>query len=417
MSEPRVSVFMPVYNAATYLPEAVESVLHQTLSSLELIVVDDGSRDDSLSILETYATADSRIHVIANRENKGNAHAHNEGWRRAKSNYVACMHADDIALPDRLERQVQFLDQHPGVAAVGGEAVVIDDTGRRHDLMRVPTSSLEIRAKLPWHNCLIHPTVMMRKEALADVGGYRVDLVEDYDLWLRLSEHYELANLPRPLILHRWHPRDVAYIERQVTGALAVRAAARMRASFGYDLLSGTDDSTADVLSALGVTDQDVRRALERRWVARARTWSSLGKWMRPSNYLTPLLGLRATACTGHFARGSRLNVRRRFSEIGGSPQRHYLCYVPGFMTRATQLSDYNGISTFAQGAGLCAGRPGWRMRRLFSGTLSARFWVTGTGGDDETSAPRATPTRTSFAWETNTMRPSRSGFPGDCRT
>ena len=210
MSEPRVSVFMPVYNAATYLPEAVESVLHQTLSSLELIVVDDGSRDDSLSILETYATADSRMHVIANRENKGNAHAHNEGWRRAKSNYVACMHADDIALPDRLERQVQFLDQHPGVAAVGGEAVVIDDTGRRHDLMRVPRPALRYARSS-------RGTIVLFTDGHDEEGGARrrrwiPRRPGQGTIWLRLSEHYELANLPRPLILHRWHPRDVAYI-------------------------------------------------------------------------------------------------------------------------------------------------------------------------------------------------------------
>jgi len=298
---------MPVFNAAAHLPEAVESVLRQSLSNIELITVDDGSSDASLSILREYAAADSRIHVIANRENKGNAHAHNEGWSRAKSNYVACMHADDIALPDRLERQVQFLDQHPRVAAVGGEAVVIDDTGRRHDSMRVPTSSLEIRAKLPWHNCLVHPTVMMRKDALADVGGYRVDLVEDYDLWLRLSEHYELANLPHPLILHRWHPRDIAYIERQVTGALAVRAAARMRASFGYDLLSGTDDLTADVLSALGVTDEDVRRALEHEWVAQATYMVELGQVDEAEQLLDAAAGTAGHRLYGTFRAGMEL--------------------------------------------------------------------------------------------------------------
>ena len=123
------------------------------------------------------------------------------------------------------------------------------------------------------------------------------------------------------------------------------------------------------------------------------RTWLSLGKWMRPSNYLTPLLGLRATACTGHFARGWSLYVRRRFSEIGGSPQRHYLCYVPRFMTGATQLSDCKTESRFSR-----TGRPlRWAIWLAHAPAVLRNafgsFSVAATGCGDE-PPPRATPIR-----------------------
>jgi glycosyltransferase involved in cell wall biosynthesis len=114
---------MPVYNGAPYLPESIESVLSQTLTDLELVVVDDGSRDATRAIVEGFARSDPRIRLIAHDENEGVTSARNDAWRGARAPYIAVLDSDDVALPDRLARQVEYLDARPSVAAVGGAVV------------------------------------------------------------------------------------------------------------------------------------------------------------------------------------------------------------------------------------------------------------------------------------------------------
>ena len=202
---PRVTVVMPVYNAGDFVSEAVESVLAQTFDELELIAVDDGSSDDSRSILERYARLDSRVRVVRNETNLGLVPATNLGCRLSRSEYIARLDADDVALPDRLASQVEFLDSHPSVAAVGGAAISIDPSGRQISVLRLPSSSAAIRARMPKRCCFIHSSVTMRRDAFEAVGGYRFGPGGGYDLWLRLSERFDLANLPQPVVRYRVH--------------------------------------------------------------------------------------------------------------------------------------------------------------------------------------------------------------------
>jgi GT2 family glycosyltransferase len=277
---PRVSVVMPVYNGEKYLTEAIVSVLGQTLEELELIAVDDGSQDRSLAILERVARADARVRVVVNERNLGSSDAVNRGWQLARSPYVARLDADDIALPGRLARQVDFLDAHPSVAAVGGGAITIDGTGRRISAKRYPTNHRAIRSTLLRHNCLSHPSVTMRRSALEAVGGYRFRCAaEDYDLWLRLSERFELATVPEPVILYRLHLHQlsVSSLEHMARDALMVRAAAHARRDSGVDPLAGVDELGPDLLRALRIDDAELRDVVERESIARAAILADLG--------------------------------------------------------------------------------------------------------------------------------------------
>jgi glycosyltransferase involved in cell wall biosynthesis len=269
---------MPVFNGAAYLAEAVESVLAQTYADLELVAVDDGSQDDSRAILEGYAERDSRVRLLANERNLGISATLNRGWREARGTYIARLDADDVALPDRLARQVEFLDNHPAVAVVGGAAIIIDATGRRGAIMRFPTRSAAIRSTLPRHNCLAHPSVTMRRAALEALGGYRFDHVEDYDLWLRISERFQLANLPDPVILYRRHVDQISFtaLEEQVRRVLAVRKAARARLASHDDPLAEVSELTPAVLARMDLDSAELTRTLEHECLAWATTLAEL---------------------------------------------------------------------------------------------------------------------------------------------
>jgi glycosyltransferase involved in cell wall biosynthesis len=265
---------MPVFNAAAFVGEAVESVLRQTLAEIELIAVDDGSTDDSVAILQGYERSDPRVRVLGVGEHRGISRVLNVGWREARAPYIARLDADDVALPDRLVQQARFLDDEESVAVLGTATIIIDSNGRRGATTVHPTSPAAIRVTLRRRNCLAHPSVMVRRSALEQVGGYRFDHIEDYDLWLRLSESLDLANLREPLVLCRQHAGQVSFttLEEQVRRQLIVRNAARARRSGLPDPLAGVTELDASAAERVGVDQRELRKAIEWEWLARAAT-------------------------------------------------------------------------------------------------------------------------------------------------
>jgi hypothetical protein len=277
---PRVSVVIPVFNAEPYLAEAVESVLGQTMTDLELVAVDDGSQDGSRATLERFARADHRVRVVINERNLGIAGARNRGWRLARAPYIACLDADDVALPDRLLRQADFLDAHPSVGAVGGAAITIDGDGRRISTRRYPTRNRTIQSTLLRHNCMAHPSVTMRRGCLEAIGGYgSLRTSEDYNLWLRLSERFELANLAEPVVLHRLHLNQISLVslEQQAREARGVCAAARARRASGVDPLAGVRELTPEILDRLRIDEAELAAAVKGELIARAAILADLG--------------------------------------------------------------------------------------------------------------------------------------------
>jgi hypothetical protein len=274
-------------------------VLGQTLAELELIAVDDASQDDTPAILERFARTDPRVRIIVNEHKLGVSESRNRGWRAAWAPYVASQDSDDISLPDRLRRQADFLDAHPRIAAVGAAVITIDGGGRRLTTRRNPTKPRVIASTLTRRNCLAAASVTMRRTALEAVGGYRFERNEDYDLWLRFSELYDLANLPEPLALYRVHASQtsIVMLEHQAREARAVAAAARVRRRSGVDPLAGVEKLTPEVIDQLEIDGDELSAAVEDELISQAAIMADVGQQSGADELLEQaarLLGPRA---------------------------------------------------------------------------------------------------------------------------
>jgi glycosyltransferase involved in cell wall biosynthesis len=204
---------MPVYNGGPYLREAIDSILAQTYPDFELLIIDDGSTDDSAQVIGSYR--DRRIRQDANPANLGTVPTLNRGLDLARGEYVAVMHADDVSHPERLARQVCYLDRHPRVGVVGTWATTFGDGPERP--WRLPTRPESVVCASVFNCALIHPSVMLRR-AWLDGHDLRYDPshlhAEDYGLLLRASRHFLLANLPEILLRYRVHPSSTTQRHR-----------------------------------------------------------------------------------------------------------------------------------------------------------------------------------------------------------
>jgi GT2 family glycosyltransferase len=233
---PRVTVLMPVRDGQRWLGEAVGSVLAQTLGDLELLVVDDGSVDATAGMLARYAAQDRRVLTQAR---EGLVAALNRGLAAASAPLVARLDADDVALPQRLERQVRYLDGHPEIALLGSWADGIDGSGRVTDRLRPPPQPERVADVLAHINPFIHSSVIFRAALARDLAGYRAafEAAEDDDLWLRIAEVGSVAILPESLIRYRTHKTSVTSRNavRQAFSARLARHASLIRRREGRD--------------------------------------------------------------------------------------------------------------------------------------------------------------------------------------
>jgi glycosyltransferase involved in cell wall biosynthesis len=203
---PKVTVLLPVYNAAPFLREAIDSILAQAFTDFELLAIDDGSTDGSGAILASYT--DARLRVVRHSENRGLIATLNEGLELATGEYVARMDADDISLPTRLSRQVAFMDSHPDVGLSGAWAKQIGEGNR---LMAKPLTHDAIRCDLLFDSAFIHPLVIFRRALLIKhdlrYGDFRH--AEDLHLWREAAALFSVANLPDVLLHYRMHSSSV----------------------------------------------------------------------------------------------------------------------------------------------------------------------------------------------------------------
>ncbi len=207
---PSISIIMPLYNSAAHLSLALESILRQTFSDWELLIMDDGSTDDGLEIVRQYD--DDRIKLVSDGTNRGQSYRYNQAAQLAKGEYIAIMHSDDIAREDRLEKQYHFLTKHPEIGLVASKAKLMYGDN--------PASWLSFGIDRPYDylniyrffNCpFIHPTAMMRASVLK---GLKYDghffTTEDYELWTRLMEKHPIAILNEPLLSYRIHNQKIS---------------------------------------------------------------------------------------------------------------------------------------------------------------------------------------------------------------
>jgi len=201
------TILMAVYNDYAFLKEAVDSIIKQLLPNTELLIIDDSSSDGSEKIIRSLASKNSQVRVIRNTTNRGLGRCLALGTEEAKGRYIIRMDSDDICLPERFAKQIDFLDKNPDIDILGGWAVEIDEHGKTGKLRKMPPSHQEIKASI-WACPLIHPTVAFRRDKVLSAGNYQHQpsrRQEDYELWFRCLKHgLKFANLEEPLIYYRF---------------------------------------------------------------------------------------------------------------------------------------------------------------------------------------------------------------------
>lgn len=209
---PKVTVFIPVYNAEKYLKECIDSILTQTFTDFELLLIDDGSNDGSAAVIA--AIADPRIRYVKNEKNMGIARTRNRGLELARGEYIAFIDSDDICVPQRLEKQVAFLDANPQVGICGGwiQEIYPDGTLIKGELRQYPAGDAEIREMMYWNCPLWNPSVTMRK-AVIEAHGIRHNTefisASDFDLFVKIGKVSSMANLPEIMLLYRRHENQI----------------------------------------------------------------------------------------------------------------------------------------------------------------------------------------------------------------
>ena len=207
---PAVSVVLPVRNGLPYLTEAVESILHQSFTDFEFLIVDDASTDDTPAYLRSLA--DARVRVIRHEQSRGVAESLNHGLALASAPLIARQDADDVSEPHRFARQVEWMNAHPECVVLGSQVDKIDSAGHLIEHFPRPTGAAELEHHFATHaNPFTHGSVMMRRDRALAVGGYRgrIRYAEDYDLWLRLDGPGALANHPETLYRYRVHEQQI----------------------------------------------------------------------------------------------------------------------------------------------------------------------------------------------------------------
>lgn len=211
---PIISVLMPVYNGQKFIKQTIESLLNQSFSDFELIIIDDGSVDSTYEIISSYE--DERIKYFKNEKNSGIVFSLNRALEIASADYIARIDADDICLKDRLKVQLDFLECNKNVGVCSGSICYIDADGIEGVTVKMPTSNDECKVKFLFGNPIIHPASMFRRELAIKVGGYTVGMepAEDYDFWLKLLAVSEIQNVDETLLKYRTHSTNYSMIKR-----------------------------------------------------------------------------------------------------------------------------------------------------------------------------------------------------------
>ena len=205
-----ISVLMPVYNSELYLEDAVQSILDQTYKNFEFIIIDDGSVDNSLAILESFK--DNRIKLVKKKNNTGYTSLLNESINYAKYDYLARMDSDDVSNKDRLLKQFKFLEKNKDYSVVGSNIRLINTKGEFIRNGKYPETDEQIKSNLSNFSTFAHPACLIRKKKLIDIGGYRTifEPSEDYDLWTRLALNSKMYNIQEYLLDYRVHGKSVS---------------------------------------------------------------------------------------------------------------------------------------------------------------------------------------------------------------
>ncbi len=238
--QPLISVVMPVYNAGDFLVDAIESILNQTYKNFEFVIVDDASTDNSLNILKKYARKTKKIRLFKNISNQGVSITVKRAIKEARGTFLARMDADDIALPQRLEKQIDYLLKHKKTVAIGGQCLVINKEGEIIGEKKFPESFTEIYRYIYRFIPLQQPTLMIARKRLPSDFVYYVDgmnTAEEIELFFKLFKYGKVENLPHYLLFYRIHEKNTSLIDVKQTFLLTL--VARLKGVFIYGYKPG----------------------------------------------------------------------------------------------------------------------------------------------------------------------------------
>ena len=215
MEQPLVSVVMPAFNAGKYIQAAIQSIFDQTYDNWELIIIDDASNDNTFSIACTFQN-DLKVTILQNETNRGIVYSRNKGIALAKGKYIAILDSDDIALPMRLELQVNYMQDHPALGAIGSFYYVINNEGKKQASIKVPSDPMDIATFLLFNVSFCHSTLMM-KASIAKQYQYRkgFDIIEDYEIAYRISRDFPLGNLTEYTVQYRVHGLNISIEKKE----------------------------------------------------------------------------------------------------------------------------------------------------------------------------------------------------------
>lgn len=237
----KVSVIMSVYNGEKYLKEAIDSILSQSFTNFEFIIVNDCSTDSSLDIIRSYS--DERIKIINNDVNIGLTKSLNKALSQAKGEYIARHDADDISLPNRFEEQVRYLNKYVDVAVLGTSICLIDETGKtvRKQLALIKPNTNDFFKG----NQISHGSAMFRKAIMTKLDAYNelFKYGQDYELWLRVARDYKLRNLPEMLYQLRFHRQNIGFMNRDESSLYHILALRLMRNDTKNDMLKAIENN------------------------------------------------------------------------------------------------------------------------------------------------------------------------------
>jgi glycosyltransferase involved in cell wall biosynthesis len=225
---PLISVDMSVYNSDQFLSEAIESVLHQTLQDFEFIIVDDASKDASLQILENYQKKDNRIHILRNEINSGLGSSLQRGIDASRGRFIARMDADDISLPERFEKQINFLFKHPEIKILGSGVLIVDEKGEKVSQVKFSGTPSILRWNMLLGSGMIvsHPSVLMEHDFIINLRGYSsLRAAQDFELWTRTLwlNPFPIANLDDYLLAYRQHVKSTSSANNTLQESTAIQ--------------------------------------------------------------------------------------------------------------------------------------------------------------------------------------------------
>ncbi|KUL28708.1 hypothetical protein ASB62_05555 [Chlorobium limicola] len=252
---------MPIYNGSAHLREAIESVLNQNFSDFEFLIIDDGSTDGSREIVNSYD--DPRIELRLSPKNRGIAKTLNDGIKLAKGRYIARMDADDICMPQRLQRQFDFMETYSHIGLVGSGVMKIKQN-RVNKIVSWPETDAEIKIDLLFQNPFFHPSVMVRCDLLKKTGyNLQLPYAQDYGLWVELAHLTDFANLPDALIKYRVHEGQVT----KTKGSQQAAMARKVRENYLCTIFHDVNKNDLDIHNAIAERDRSADLFQSARWL------------------------------------------------------------------------------------------------------------------------------------------------------